>query len=152
LGSDSSHLVENLISHMRRRGWILPGQLSVPQAFAIVGLFLRAAQEVTLDAIRVDYPAKDGGSVIPNTTETVVRQNLQLLDQHAKKIPSPIKLISLDKAETELQVALARANGAACLPLRAIATSSLSDDEVAEHYAGRSDDEALKLAHQIRHA
>ncbi|HKE56442.1 MAG TPA: hypothetical protein VKB46_07070 [Pyrinomonadaceae bacterium] len=136
---------------MRVRG-ALNTNLSRKDAQEAWGLFLQAIQQVTLNIVSLDYPPKDSGVGLSDDTQAVIRKTLQRVDDLAKRTNTTLHLKSPQKAEIELRVALARVKGDACLPLRPIPTAPLNNDDLARHYVGRSDEEALKLAQQLRHA
>ena len=141
-----------LIKLLRAHGVFLKHGLSQQDARVAWGLSLRAIQQVTLNIVSLDYPPKDSGAGVSEETQAVIRKTLQKLDTIARRLDTSSHLKSPQKAEIELRVALTRVKGDACLPLRPIPTAPLDNDDLALHYVGRSDEEALKLAHQLRHA
>jgi hypothetical protein len=142
---------ESLIELIREPMVFFPGRFGSYEALVLAGVFLRAIQQVTLDIVRIDYPATAPGTEVPPDAQKVVRKILGRIDKLQQLFQTPVELKSLTKAETELRVLVARAKGVACLPLRPIPTSPLSSDETS-HYVGRPDEEASRLARQIRHA
>jgi hypothetical protein len=140
-----------LINLLRVRGVFGNTTLSRREAQAAWGLFLQAIQQVTLNIVSLDYPP-NSGSGVSEDTQAVIRKTLARVDDLAKRTATTLQLKSPQKAEIELRVALARVKGDACLPLRPIPTAPLNNDDLARHYVGRSDEEALKLARQLRHA
>jgi len=142
---------ESLIEFIREPMVFFPGRFGSYEALVLAGVFLRAIQQVTLDIVRIDYPATAPGTEVPPDAQKVVRRILGRIDKLHQLFQTPVELKSLTKAETELRVLVARAKGVACLPLRPIPTSPLSSDETS-HYVGRPDEEASRLARQIRHA
>ncbi len=137
---------------LRTRGAFTTRRLRPHEAQVLFGIILRAVQQFTLDIVRVDYPAKGKGTDVPAEAQQIIRKILRKVDEIARLIESPVEVKSAAKAETELRVAVARAKGAACLPLRPIPTSALEHEDLEKHYVGRPDEDALRLARQIRHA
>jgi len=142
---------EALLEFLRQRMVFFPGRFAPYEALVVAGILLRAIQQVTLDIIRVDYPPAGPDKEVRPNAQKLVRKVLGRLDELQRLLQTPIELKSATKAETELRVLVARARGVACLPLRPIPTAPLSSDETS-HYVGRPEDEASKLARQIRHA
>ena len=137
---------------LRTRGAFTARRLRSHEAQVLFGIILRAVQQFTLDIVRVDYPAKGKGTDVPAEAQKIIRQILRRVDKIARQLESPVEVKSAAKAETELRVAVARAKSAACLPLRPIPTSALEHEDLEKHYVGRPDEDALRLARQIRHA
>ncbi len=143
---------ESILEFMTIRGTFCQGRLELSEAVTAFGIFLRAMQQVALDIVRVDYPATGTGTEVPRSAEEVIRRILVSVEEFRRLLQTPVELKSLGNAETELRVLVARAKGVACLPLRPIPTAPLSSKDLAEHYVGRPDEQALRLARQIRHA
>ena len=143
---------ESILESMRVRGTFCEGRLDSHEALAAFSAFLRAIQQVALDIVRVDYPATGTGTEVPRSAEEVIRRILLHVEEFQRLLQTPVAVKSLASAETELRVLVARAKGVACLPLRPIPTSPLSSRNLAKHYVGRPDEQALRLARQIRHA
>jgi hypothetical protein len=141
-----------LFTVLRTRGAFVTGRLRAYDAQILFGIFLRAVQQSALDIVRIYEPAKGTATDVPAETQQIIRKILRRVDDVARVVGSPIELKSAAKAETELRVSVARAKGAACLPLRPIPTSPLEHDDLEKHYVGRPDEDALRLARQIRHA
>ena len=114
------------------------------------GIFLRAVQQVALEIIRVELPAT--GQEVRPTVPDIVRRILGRVEKLQRLLQTPVQLKSPAKAETELRVLVARARGVVCLPLSSIPTAPLSSKDLEQHYVGRPDEQASKLARQIRHA
>ena len=137
---------------LKTRGSFGTRRLRPHEAQVLFGIILRAVQQFTLDIVRFDYPPKGKGTDVPAETQKTIRKILRRVDEIARLVESPVEVKSAAKAETELRVAIARAKGAACLPLRPIPTSPLEHEDLEKHYVGRPDEDALRLARQIRHA
>jgi hypothetical protein len=141
-----------LVKFFQAEGIFFRGSLPRLGVIYLLGTFLIALQRVTLEIINTDYPAADTGTEVPASTTDVLGTILRELDKCAQKILIPVKLKSLKQADIELRVLAARSNGGAALPLKPIPTAPLGDDSWTTNYVGRADEEAQKLALQIRHA
>ena len=85
----------------------------------------------------------------PNASCARSSLRIAALAQRVRATPPPR---TLGDAEVELRVHVARAAKRLYLPLRSIPTAPLDGEDLERHYVGRSDDEARRLARQIRHA
>ena len=139
-----------LLEFMRGRMVFFPGRLGSYEALVLSGIFLRAVQQVALEIIRAELPAT--GQEVRPTVPDIVRRILGRVEKLQRLLQTPVQLKSPAKAETELRVLVARARGVVCLPLRSIPTAPLSSKDLEQHYVGRPDEQASKLARQIRHA
>lgn len=140
-----------VMEFMRRRMVFFPGRLGSYEALVLTGIFLRAIQQVTLEIVRVELPANPK-EVSSSRVPDIVRRILARVEKVQRLLQTPAELKSPAKTETELRVLMARAQGVACLPLRSIPTAPLSSNDLEKHYVGRPDEQASKLARQIRHA
>ncbi|MDX6497294.1 MAG: eukaryotic-like serine/threonine-protein kinase [Blastocatellia bacterium] len=136
-------------SVVRGRGWVIARRLRPWEVRTIASVLLRGVQQTALDIVRT-YPGQ--APQIPKTTEKAIDKILSRIDEVShSELPNPA-LKTLLEARTELSVLVARSRGGAHLPLRSIPTAPLSDENLENHYVGRPDAEALRLARQIRHA
>jgi len=122
------------------------------EARVIASLLLRSAQKAALQAISNYYPSIGQKVLVPPASIDTIKQLLQKLDGIANSLMPNPKLKNLPRAEAELNVAVARSESRVQLPVRSIPTSPLTDADLQDHYIGRSDEEARKLARQVRHA
>src|SRR5262249_42019894 len=141
-----------LVQFFQAEGIFLRRALPRLGVIYLLGTFLTALQRVTLEIINTDYPAAAAGNEVPASTTEILSAIIHDLDKCAQKILIPGRLKSLKQADIELRVLAARSNGGAALPLKPIATAPLGDDSWTTNYVGRADEEAQKLALQIRHA
>ena len=126
--------------------------LPIDEARVIASLLLRSAQKAALQAISRYYPPTgEKREVQPESIEPI-RDLLKKLDGIANSLTPNPKLKNLPRAEAELNVAVARSELRVQLPVRSIPTSPLTDTDLQDHYIGRSDEDAKKLARQVRHA
>lgn len=132
----------------------LLGQKPLPtdEARVIASLLLRSAQKAALQAISKNYPPTGEKREVPPDSIEPIRDLLKKLDGIANSLMPNPKLKNLPRAEAELNVAVARSELRVQLPVRSIPTSPLTDTDLQDHYIGRSDEEAKKLARQVRHA
>lgn len=132
----------------------LLGQKPLPtdEARVIASLLLRSTQKAALQAISNYYPPIGKKREVPPESIKTIRDLLQKLDGFANSLTPNPKLKNLPRAEAELNVAVARAELRVQLPVRSIPTSPLTDSDLQDHYIGRSDEDATKLARQVRHA
>ena len=130
------------------------GQKPLPtgEARVIASLLLRSAQKAALQAITSYYPATGQKRLVPPESIETITQLLKQLDVIANGLAPNPKLKTLPRAEAELNVAVARSESRVQLPVRSIPTSPLMDSDLQDHYIGRSDEDATKLARQVRHA
>jgi len=132
----------------------LLGQKPLPtdEARVIASLLLRSAQKAALQAISKNYPPTGQKKEVPPDSIEPIRDLLKKLDAIANSLMPNPKLKNLPRAEAELNVAIARSELRVQLPVRSIPTSPLTDTDLQDHYIGRSDEDAKKLARQVRHA
>jgi len=132
----------------------LLGQKPLPtdEARVIASLLLRSAQKAALQAISKNYPPTGEKREVPPDSIEPIRDLLKKLDGIANSLMPNPKLKNLPRAEAELNVAVARSELRVQLPVRSIPTSPLTDTDLQDHYIGRSDEDAKKLARQVRHA
>ena len=133
------------------RGGVQRSPVTVRERTLVGAILLSALQAVAFDVVEVDYTMQSASDV-PNRVEDAVSSLLELLDPMGRAIGASAGLVPLPLARARLQWALARAEGRVWLPLRAIPTAPLADADLADHYVGRSDDDARRLGHQIRRA
>lgn len=145
-------LLGRVRSHFRLWGLIVALPLPPKEARAIASLLLRSVQKVALQIISNDYPATAKRITVPESTQKAIKELLSKLDQIANRLLPDPALKSLPRAEAELNVAIARSELRVALPLRSIPTAPLTDTDLEKHYAGRPDEEARRLARQVRHA
>lgn len=122
------------------------------EARVIASLLLRSAQKAALQAISNYYPPIGQKVLVPPASIETITQLLRKLDAIANSLMPNPKLKNLPRAEAELNVAVARSESRVQLPVRSIPTSPLTDTDLQDHYIGRSDEEARRLARQVRHA
>jgi hypothetical protein len=144
-----SRLVGRIRSDLTWRGGLSAGPMPRRDAGLVGGAVLRAVQAVVVMIVRDEYAVS---GPVPETAERLARELLIQLDAIAHHIQAVPLLRSLPDAEAELRVQVARSAGRVALPLRSIPTAPLTGDDVLRHYAGRADEEARRLARQIRHA
>ncbi|MEK7311653.1 MAG: ATP-binding protein, partial [Chloroflexota bacterium] len=118
----------------------------------IAGVLLRSAQRVVLNIIQDDYVTPGKRTEVPDDTERVIQNLLARFEEIAERVRPYPPLAPRKKAEAGMRVVTARAEGHVWLPLRPIPTAPLPDAELEQHYVGRPDAEAARLARQIRHA
>ncbi len=129
-----------------------PSPLSFWQSGAVAGILLRAVQQTILEIIPTEYPAMSGAGKVPESTKSMAKKLLARVDSVSRQLlPLPAPKTS-STAEAELRVAIARSEGRACLPLRSIPTAPLVEEDLEKHYVGRPDEDACRLARQLRHA
>ena len=145
-------LLRNTRSEFGFAGLLSQKPLPPEEARVIASLLLRSTQKAALQAISNYYPPTDRPvEVKPPSIETI-KDLLKKLDVFANSLlPNP-GLKNLPRAEAELNVAVARSELRVQLPVRSIPTSPLTDTDLQNHYIGRSDEDAKKLARQVRHA
>ena len=147
---------ESLLRHTRTefgfKGLLVQKPLPTGEARVIASLLLRSAQKAALQAISKNYPPTGQKKEVPPDSIEPIRDLLKKLDAIANSLMPNPKLKNLPRAEAELNVAIARSELRVQLPVRSIPTSPLTDTDLQDHYIGRSDEDAKKLARQVRHA
>lgn len=122
------------------------------EARVIAGLLLRSTQKAVLQAISNYYAPIGQKRPVPPDFLKTIKDLLTKLDVIANSLTPNPQLKNLPRVEAELNVAVARSELRVQLPLRSIPTSPLTDADLQDHYIGRSDEDATKLARQVRHA
>ncbi len=145
-----ARLVRRLRSDLSWRGGLRAGPVPARDAAAVASAVLAAAQAVALGIVRDEYATP--GLEVPETTERLVRAQLLRIAALAHRVQATPPPRTLGDAEVELRVHVARAAKRLYLPLRSIPTAPLDGEDLERHYAGRPDDEARRLARQIRQA
>jgi hypothetical protein len=145
-----ARLLRSVRADLTWRGGLRAGPLPAREAATTAGIVLGAVQAVALDLVRDEYASPR--LEVPATTERLVRELLLRIDAFAQRVHAAPLPRALTDAEVELRIHVARAAQRLYLPLRSIPTAPLDGEDLERHYAGRPDDDARRLARQIRQA
>ena len=147
-----SRLVARSRIDLSWRGGVARAPVSARERTLVGAILLRAVQAVALDVVELDYPTPSRASEVPAGVGQALSTLHERLAVGASQIGASAALIPLPLAQARIRWSIARAEDRVWLPLRAIPTAPLADSDLATHYAGRSDDDARRLGHQIRRA